>query len=770
MRSFTLGFFLGTLSVLWLTALPSNLVLLLSGISSIGCLFGFSHLTRQMHWHKAGINLLLGLLLGCSSAVYSSWHLHTQWPTTALEQQVLRLNGRVSSVPQYHDRSMQFLFTLDENQALTGKLTVSWYQPYAMDLHAGERWQLTLKVKRPHATRNPNTLDHEKWLFAERITGIAQIKAKATQQKLAAAPWWYPQTWREHSKQRLTHILANSKVLGLIQGLAIADTGDISDTQWQVLQQTGTVHLLAISGLHITMVAALALLPVGVLWYRYPKLALLVPRPVAAAVLGALFASFYVLLAGSELPAQRTLIMLLVFMLSLVARRAFSFSQTYSLALLLVLLYDPLACLSAGFWLSFVTVGLLVWLGTRQYRLPTGSVLRIQLGLSLLTLPLSAAFFGLVAWIAPIANLIAIPWITFIVTPLILLGMLLDLVSHSLAALLWQLAALLLEWLMQLLAYLANLPFAASHTLLYPTLWLSIAGLGMVFLLLPKGMPTRWLGFICLAPLLLYQTPPLDKGSFQLSVLDVGQGSAHVIQTATHRLVFDTGVKSSDSFDMGKRVVLPYLYGQGIRQLDLLMLSHADNDHNGGALALAQTMPIQQIMGSSPEVLPDYKVTLCQAGQHWQWDGVNFEVLHPSANFTGKSDNERSCVLRVSNAHHSVLLTGDIEKDAELQLVKPQHSLASEVLILAHHGSKYSSSYTFLDAVQPKLAIVSSGYLNRFNHPHPETINRLTQHGIPWLNTVQSGAIRLYFPPNADAFNLEQWRLLDQHIWHESGQ
>jgi competence protein ComEC len=243
-----------------------------------------------------------------------------------------------------------------------------------------------------------------------------------------------------------------------------------------------------------------------------------------------------------------------------------------------------------------------------------------------------------------------------------------------------------------------------------------------------------------------------------------------VIQTATHRLVFDTGAKSSDSFDMGKRVVLPYLYGQGIRQLDLLMLSHADNDHNGGALALAQTMPIQQIMGSSPEVLLEYKVTLCQAGQHWQWDGVNFEVLHPSANFTGKSDNERSCVLRVSNAYHSVLLTGDIEKGAELQLVNPQHSLASEVLILAHHGSKYSSSYTFLDAVQPKLAIVSSGYLNRFNHPHPETINRLTQHGIPWLNTVQSGAIRLYFPPNADAFNLEQWRLLDQHIWHESGQ
>jgi competence protein ComEC len=518
------------------------------------------------------------------------------------------------------------------------------------------------------------------------------------------------------------------------------------------------------------MVAAFALLPVGLLWYRYPKLALLIPRPVAAVVLGAIFASFYVLLAGFELPAQRTLIMLLVLMSGFVTRHQLRFSQTYSLALLLVLIYDPLACLSAGFWLSFITVGLLVWLSTRHYRLPKWAALRIQLSLSFLSLVLSAAFFGLVSWIAPLANLIAIPWITFIVTPLILIGMLLDLISHRLATLLWQLAALLLDWLMQLLAYLAGLPFAASHTLVYPTIWLIIAGLGIGLLLLPKGMPARWLGFIGLLPLVLYQPPRLAHGSFQLSVLDVGQGSAHVLQTATHVLVFDTGAKSSDSFDMGKRVVLPYLYGQGIRQLDKLMLSHADNDHNGGAIAVTQGISVQEIMGSSPEVLPEYKVTLCQAGQHWQWDGVDFTVLHPSPEFTGKSDNERSCVLRVSNAYHSVLLTGDIEKDAELQLVTPQHSLAAEVLILAHHGSKYSSSYTFLDAVQPKLAIASSGYLNRFNHPHPETIARLTQHAIPWLNTVQSGTISLYFPPDANAFKLEQWRLLNQHIWNSFGQ
>ena len=770
MRSFTLGFFLGTLSLLWLTALPSKLVLLLSGISSIGCLCSFSYLSRQMHWHKIGVNLLLGLLIGCSSALYSAWHLQTQWPSLQQAPLELRLSGRVSSVPQRHDRSMQFLFTLDENQVLTGKLSVTWYQPYVLDLKAGERWQLTLKVKRPHATQNSNSLDHEKWLFAERITGIAQIKPQATQQKLAAAPWWYPHRWREHSKQGLASTLANSKVLGLIQGLAIADTSNISDAQWQVLQQTGTVHLLAISGLHITMVAAFALLPVGLLWYRYPKLALLVPRPVATTVLGASFASLYVLLAGFELPAQRTLIMLLVLMAGFVTRHPFRFSQTYSLALLLVLINDPLACLSAGFWLSFITVGLLVWLGTRHYRLPRWAALRIQLSLSFLSLVLSAAFFGLVSWIAPLANLVAIPWITFIVTPLILIGMLLDLISHRLAALLWQLAAWLLDWLMQLLAYLASLPFAASHTLVYPTIWLIIAGLGISLLLLPKGMPARWLGFIGLLPLALYQPPRLAHGSFQLNVLDVGQGSAHVLQTATHVLVFDTGAKSSESFDMGKRVVLPYLYGQGIHQLDKLMLSHADNDQNGGADAVTQGVSVQEVMGSSADVLPAHKVTLCQAGQQWQWDGVDFTVLHPSPEFTGKSDNERSCVLRVSNAYHSVLLTGDIEKDAELQLVTPQHSLASEVLILAHHGSKYSSSYTFLDAVQAKLAIASSGYLNRFNHPHPETIARLNQHAIPWLNTVQSGAISLYFPPDAAAFKLEQWRLLNRHIWSSSGQ
>lgn len=552
---------------------------------------------------------------------------------------------------------------------------------------------------------------------------------------------------------------------GMVQGLAIAYTEAITQEQWEVLRKTGTIHLLAISGLHITMVAGLGIIPVWLVWCLWPGLYLRLPLRIAAGIAGGGLATAYSLLAGFNIPTQRTLIMLLVVLAGLVWRRQVPFSVTLSLALLLVLLLDPLACLSVGFWLSFLTVGLLAWLGGRQRKLGKSAVVWMQLVLSLGTLPLVAGFFGMVSLSSPLANLLAIPVVTFVVTPLVLLGIVLTGWWSAGAALVWQGAALLLEWLMQVLAWLAGLPLSALQMPLIPLAWLVLAMLGFLLLCMPRGWPGRWLGVLLMLPVVLFQPARPEPGAFRVAVLDVGQGLASVVQTANHTLVFDTGPRVSDSFDTGELVLLPWLYGAGIRQLDTLVVSHADNDHSGGAQAVLAAMPVTQVLANTPEILTAHNSDLCTAGQHWQWDGVEFTMQHPAANFPEQQENNRSCVLKIENGYHSMLLAADIERPAELWLAKQEAGLNAEVVLVPHHGSKTSSSPAFLKAVNPKLGIVTSGYRNRFHHPHPSVIQRYASYGINLLDTVNSGELRLDFPASPASFVLREWRKVQNHCW-----
>lgn len=766
MRTFSLGFFLGTLCLLWLPVLPMLpewFYLTYMGLVMALIAWGiYRQVSSQWLW-------LVGMMAGCGYALWVAQGIKASGLPADWEGQDKVMTGMIVAIPEQRPEGTGFLLDVDQD-GFQGRLRLTWYNDQEVSiptLRAGERWQLRVRSKRPNGFANPNGFDYEQWLFAQRILGSGYVRSSPDNQRLAAAPWWNPDYLRQQIREHIVQALAGSAASGLVQGLAVAHTADMTSDQWQVLRDTGTVHLLAISGLHITMVAAAGLLPVWLLWRWFPVLYLWVPVRIAGAVVGAVLASGYAVLAGFNIPTQRTLLMLLVLLAGLVWRRQIPFSVTLSVALLLVLLLDPLAALSAGFWLSFLTVCLLVLLGSRRRKPFKGTSVSIQLLLSLGTVPLTAGFFGMVSLSAPLANLVAIPLVTLVATPLVLLGIMLSGVLPSLAALLWQTAAWLLEGLMTVLQWLAGLPFSSVYLPLIPWPWLVLGLLGFVVLCLPRGMPARWLGGVLMLPLAVYQPGRPEPGAFQATLLDVGQGLSSVVMTATHVLVFDTGPKTSDTFDTGELVLVPWLHGQGVHQVDRLIVSHSDTDHSGGTAALLSALPVSEVLTSAAEVIPPGQHTMpCVQGQGWEWDGVRFTVIHPGDDFEDSNENNRSCVLRVENDRHSLLLAADIERVGEQSLLRTADALSAEVLLVPHHGSQSSSSPAFIQAVAPTLAIVTSGYHNRFHHPHPEVLARYARQGTQVLNTVDTGALQVDFPASPAPLTWQGWRQVNPHFWY----
>jgi competence protein ComEC len=762
MRTFSVSFFIGTLVLLWLPRLLAvHGLFYLAGLLLV-LLVGV--LSYWRGWGKWPVVCAAGVVAGALYAVLVASQVREQWLPEAWEGQDVLLSGALADVPESRADGLGFLLDVDHPD-FHGRLRVAWYEDDLPQMRAGERWQLLLRGKRPNGFVNPNGFDYEQWLFAQRIGGSAYVRKSGDNRRLGEAPLLEPDNIRQYIKEKIDVALQGSAMTGLVQGLAVAYTDAITQEQWTVFRKTGTIHLLAISGLHITMVAAAGILPVLLLWRLFPVLYLWLPVRIAGGIVGGGLATGYSLLAGFNIPTQRTWLMLMVMLAGLVWRRQIPFSVTLSVALLLVLLLDPLAPLSVGFWLSFLTMGLLVFLGVRQRKAGKGAAIGIQLLLSLGTVPVVAGFFGMVSLSSPLANMVAIPVVTFVVTPLVLLGIVLCAWFPWGAAMLWQWAGTVLEWLMVFLGWLADFSLSAVYIPLIPLAWLMVGFAGFVLLWLPRGMPGRWLGALLMLPLALYQPARPEPGAFRADMLDVGQGLASVVQTAGHTLVFDTGPKASDSFDTGALVLLPWLRGQGVSRVDRLVVSHADNDHSGGAPALLAEMPVGDILVSTAETLPGREVEICSRGQQWMWDGVTFTVVHPSAGFTDKTDNNRSCVLRVANAYHSMLLTADIERLAENNLLQQDGNLAAEVLLVPHHGSKTSSGPAFIDAVAPKVAVVTSGYRNRFHHPAPSVQARYEQRGIMLLNTVDTGELEVDFPASADAFAWRGERLVQPYFW-----
>lgn len=761
MRGLAVSTFLGICSLALFTNLPDKswCLLTITVAFIILGLLGLLPLGRKYFLYASCFFLSFSYACWTANSV-----IRAQLPQ-AWEGKDLQVVGSIEDLPEKSRAGYSFLFRVEKVLAIEGQaeagpsmnfnglIRVSWYpQKHEVlpELRAGERWQLVLRAKRSHGLANLGGFDYERWLFSQRILATAYVRSQDNPLRLAASPRFSIDATRERISQAIAEALGEQPSTSLVQGLAVAASSGITKEQWQILQATGTAHLLSISGLHIAMVAGFGFLPVLLIWWFFPSLYLYLPARLAAGILGAGFATSYALLAGFNIPTQRSLITVLILMAGLLLRRRFAFSSSFAAAVIAVLVLDPLAPLSIGFWLSFGSVALLALLSIHQAKSVWIKLFTIQLSLSVFLIPINIAFFSSLPVYSPLANLIAIPWVTLLVVPLILLGIVCLPISAEWAGGLWWLSAQALDLLWFGLAYLAQLPNALIHFPAIPWYWLVLALVGVLLILLPRGLPGRWSGLLCVLPLLTWQAPKPALGEFRLTVLDVGQGLASAIQTTEHVLVFDTGAKSPYGFDMGEVVVTPWLRSQGITAIDTLMVSHGDNDHSGGAAYLLANFPIQQLATNKAnnfESLPaSTQLIVCVTGQTWIWDEIKFEVLHPSPNDEFAKKNNQACVLRISNAAYSVLLPADIEQSAEQALRTKGANLRSDVVLAPHHGSKTSSSLAFLQAVAPQLVIVSSGYLNRFHHPHPQVLERYQAQGIEVLNTVDTGAIQLDFP------------------------
>lgn len=695
----------------------------------------------------------------------------------ALESKEVVVEGVVASMPRQGERSLRFDFDVsrlsfdDKEYASPGRIRLSWYGQTSQ-LIPGESRTFTVKLKRPHGNLNPGGFDYEAWLFQQRIRAVGYVRAEHIQQELESPthrPRYALARFRQAVTAHLQTVLTGLEHTGIIMALAVGERQSLNNHDWAVLRATGTNHLLAISGLHIGLVAGLGLLFFSWLWSMSAWLCLRLPARQAGLISGFLLALLYSALAGFAIPTQRALIMLTVFVVGSLLKRSISPAYLLATALIAVLLWDPFAVMSVGFWLSFAAVALLIYgmsgrLAVRSWWWRWGWA---QCLLAVGLLPFLLFMFFQVSLIAPLANIIAVPWMSFLVVPLVLFSTLVSFLFNDLGVVLFTITDWFIAVLWHTLEFMAALPMA-QWTQHAPPVWALLCGVvGTVWLIAPKGIPLRWIGVIWLLPLLIVVPDRPLKGQFEMTLLDVGQGLSAAIITRNHALVYDVGVSLGDNFDMGRQVVVPFLQYRGLSTLDVVVVSHGDNDHIGGLNSVIEAIDVQRLLTSVPQKIDNFKAEHC-AQQSWTWDGVYFEILHPESASTHWQGNNASCVLRISAGDDSVLLTGDIEQAAELSLVaRLRDDLSTDILVAAHHGSKTSSTIAFVDTVQAKIVLFPVGYRNRWNFPATKIVDRFTATGAQVYDTAQEGAISLLLGDTInDGFNPKSFRDTSRYYWH----
>ena len=690
------------------------------------------------------------------------------------EGKSLYAEGVVVSLPETRDRSVRFNFRIDELRnygqpvkSNPGKVRLSWYEG-RQPLQPGERWRLKIRLKRPHGYMNPGGFDYESWLFQNRLRGTGYVIDDGNNTRLQKAARLNPDLLRFDIRNKIREVLPSDALAGFIPALAVGDRSGLNDTQWRVLTATGTNHLIAISGLHIGLVAGLVYLlmlrVMSSLRFFISALPGSVPAVRVAAASAMCAALAYALLAGFALPTQRALIMLWVYFGMKLYYRTIISSDVLGTALIAILLFDPFAPLSASFWLSFSAVAVILYgIGYRvhlqQRRLQEW--FRVQYVVSVGLFPVLALYYQEIPLLSLFANMFAVPWVSLIVIPLVLGGCMLLLVDMDLLLQLALASMHVLWWVLNL--------FTAWESQLLPVsspglIIMAVISAGILILLLPRGITSRWLGLIWLMPLFFSGQTELSFGEADITVLDVGQGLAVVVRTQQHALLYDAGPAYASGFNTGTAVVLPFLRNSGISALDLLVQSHGDNDHIGGLQGLIGEIPISRAISSVPDLVPHRQVGECRDGQSWYWDGVQFMVLHP-AEAVGLSANDRSCVVRVRTRDLTLLLSGDIEERAERSLVRRHGSgLKADVLVVPHHGSRTSSTRDFIRAVSPDIAIFPVGYRNRFGLPSREIISRYRDNGARLLSTAESGAIRI--TATGSGMEVTEHREKYRRFWH----
>nr|VFK51656.1 MAG: competence protein ComEC [Candidatus Kentron sp. TUN]VFK53631.1 MAG: competence protein ComEC [Candidatus Kentron sp. TUN] len=703
---------------------------------------------------------------------------------TDLEGHDLVVDGIVASIPIQTGRKTRFLLDVraieppahvsNSNRWGRGqRIRLNWYGK-SPQLLPGERWRLTVRLKRPRGFRNPGGFDYEKWLFQQGIRATGYVKSKLENRKIAEGGRISLTRLRYGLARVMEESLADSSHAGIVKALAIGVRDDVTERQWTVLRATGTAHLMAISGLHIGLITTLIFFGIRKLWTLSTRMALVVPAQRVAALMAIAGAFGYAALAGFSLPTQRALVMVCVVMVGIFRRRHIAIGLSLASALFVVLWLEPFSVLSMGFWLSFGAVAVILFgmTGHLSVRSLWWRWSRVQILVAIGLFPLTLLFFQQHPLVSPIANLVVIPWIGFVVVPLVLAGTCLVSLFPDPGGFLLGAGNSAIVAIWPFIEHMESLGFVYQKAFV-PALWTVVAGgIGVVLLLLPRGIPGRWLGMVWLLPLFFISAPRPNPGEVWFSLLDVGQGLAVVLRTREHVLVYDVGPAYSANFDAGRAIVIPFLRSQGIRRVDRVITSHSDRDHIGGLKSLLTEFPVGILMtnglSSIEESIPmeRHDTAPCRDGTQWNWDGVDFRILHPAGN--GESfDNDDSCVLGISSAGGAILLTGDVEYAAERRLIR-EHAdeIDADILVVPHHGSRTSSSEAFVEAVKPRYALFSVGYRNRFRLPSDTIVTRYQRNGAHVLSSDRHGAIGFRLIPGKGILAPTMYREEVQRFWH----
>ncbi len=689
------------------------------------------------------------------------------------DNRILKVEGIVADIPERRPDSIRFLFRpvsiADYPYALPKLIRLSWYHSERV-LRAGERWQLRVKLKFPRGYQNPGGFDYERWLFVKRIGASGYVKASKINRLLKPPVPWNIDQWRSRIGQGPARYCADCSTTGLIKALTIGYRADIPNRHRKLLQDTGTAHLLAISGLHIGLISALFFYLGRGLWqfggYRFG-----INRLQFAASLGFGAGLIYAALAGFSLPTVRALIMLTVVFLALSFRSGVNLLNSIAIAVVVILIFDPLAVGSASLWLS---VSALLIIAFAQYLLVHQSsrlkqIVIVQLLFSLLFIPVSIVLFDQLNPASFFANIVAIPLVSLIIVPFALLASLLAEFDWFFAHWLFIAVDKLLDLLLGYLEILLDSGLSAYPAGDIPFALLGLSAVGLLTILMPAGFPAKKAAALLIVLPFVWQRPEIAQGAYRLSVLDVGMGTSAVIQTKNHSLIYDFGPGNANGFSAAQWVLLPYLRQQGIGQTDLMIISHVDADHSGGFNSYLDNFePARLISGTPHEVEKKFALPMpvqsCHQYSPWRWDGVDFEFLSPAGTVALESSNSRSCVLKVSG-YHASLLSGDIEAEQELLLsITMPDKLKASVLLVPHHGSTTSSTPQFLRRVNPEISIFTVGRNNRWGFPKAKVLEAYRAIDSQVYRTDQHGAITV--SSSSENLSVDGHRQFNSKLWH----
>jgi len=786
----------------------------------IGLVYLFYHMSKDFELKRIGFYLLSCACIACAGFAWTEY-LKTDKPQnfdTRLEGRTVLLQGFIDELPKVSETSIQFGFqvthmefphakkNLESGQDFPRRVSLLYpAKDHLQVFKPGQYFELKVKLKEIRGLKNPHGFDLEQWMYIQNYDAQATIQ-KGSLKLLDATHHDFKTTFevlRFQIRQKIQNSLGqDAQYAGVIAALVIGDQQMIHPDDWKVFAQTGIGHLISISGLHVTMLAGFGVW-ISLWLVKRTRVIYWQPAPYIASCIGFLTALMYTWLAGFQIPAQRTTFMVGIAALGMYLGRRLHTMDIWFWALFLVLTCNPWAVYAPGFWLSFGAVIAMIFalphnqqqvididlLFIEKLKNSLGEATRVQAVVTIALIPLTLYWFYQISLISPIANAIAIPVVSFLVTPFAMLGAFLPWFFGE--VFLW-LAHTIFSLLMFLIRPLAQWEWS-SIIGAKPLGWhLLLSLIGVVICIRPGILIESWKSRIfglmmCLTLFFPKEYLPghIPYGEVEMTIWDIGQGNAVLIQTKSHSLLFDTGPMSFGKFDPGEKVIIPHLKAEGIRRIDQLVISHQDADHIGGLRHLLANFPIQSAMGS---ISPDHQaqqyfsknnvfLEKCQAGQSWHWDGIDFYVWHPELEQNAKSQykstkpNDMSCVIEVRHSHHSIWLTGDVEKSAERLIVERMiedqtHLQAIQrrnlILMAPHHGSKTSSTPNFLESLDPEFAFSQTGYKNRYQHPHPDIVKRYKDVEVDLLDTVNTGA-QIWRTEGAH-FRIQKFRNKNQYL------